>query len=70
MHLNAPSTTSAVLGDSLPQSASVSFPFTVAEIVALGAVGRFTRAEKESLVARAVHAARERGAALAAAGDA
>jgi iron complex transport system ATP-binding protein len=38
----------------LPQSASVSFPFTVAEIVALGAVGRFTRAEKESLVVRAL----------------
>lgn len=38
----------------LPQSGSVSFPFTVAEIVALGAVGRFTRAEKESLVARAL----------------
>jgi iron complex transport system ATP-binding protein len=38
----------------LPQSASVSFPFTVAEIVALGAVGTPTRAEKEALVARAL----------------
>ena len=38
----------------LPQSASVSFPFTVAEIVALGVVGHFTRADKESLVARAL----------------
>jgi iron complex transport system ATP-binding protein len=40
----------------LPQSAAVSFPFTVAEIVALGALGKRTRREKETLVARALKA--------------
>jgi heme transport system ATP-binding protein len=40
----------------LPQSVSVAFPFTVAEIVALGAMGKPTRAEKEILVSRALSA--------------
>lgn len=40
----------------LPQSAAVSFPFTVAEIVALGALGKLTRREKETLVSRALKA--------------
>lgn len=40
----------------LPQSVSVSFPFTVAEIVALGILSKMTRREQETMVARALKA--------------
>jgi iron complex transport system ATP-binding protein len=38
----------------LPQSAAVAFPFTVAEIIALGAMRRRTRRETDALIARAL----------------
>ncbi len=40
----------------LPQSVSVSFPFTVAEIVALGILNKMTRREQETAVACALKA--------------
>jgi iron complex transport system ATP-binding protein len=40
----------------LPQSVSVSFPFTVAEIVALGILSKMTRREQETMVARGLKA--------------
>ncbi|HVT55384.1 MAG TPA: ATP-binding cassette domain-containing protein, partial [Xanthobacteraceae bacterium] len=40
----------------LPQSVSVSFPFMVAEIVALGILSKLTRREQEAMVARALQA--------------
>jgi iron complex transport system ATP-binding protein len=40
----------------LPQSVSVSFPFMVAEIVALGILSKVTRREQEAMVARALKA--------------
>lgn len=40
----------------LPQSAAVAFPFTVSEIVALGAIERQTRRKTDGLVARALAA--------------
>jgi iron complex transport system ATP-binding protein len=38
----------------LPQSVSVSFPFTVAEIIALGILNKITRREQDTMVARAL----------------
>jgi iron complex transport system ATP-binding protein len=40
----------------LPQSVSVSFPFTVAEIVALGILSKTTRREQENIVTNALDA--------------
>lgn len=40
----------------LPQSVSVSFPFTVAEIVALGILGKMAKRERDSIVTSALHA--------------
>jgi iron complex transport system ATP-binding protein len=40
----------------LPQSASISFPFTVSEIVALGSLKRLVRRESDALVSRALSA--------------